>query len=323
MDEGPESALARLCAQSLDRALPAALREGLAPLCREIEARHDGGLGLLLYGSCLWSGRVEGVPDFVLVVEDYERAYTTRRLRIANRWLPPNVFPLFAAHKEGGPLRAKYAVVSLRDLQRGTRGAPLHCFLWARMCQPTALLSVRDDDARDAIAQCAANAIEGLVGMALPIFAEGRMRFPVDPTSLWTAGFGETYRAEWRVETRQRSVALVDADAGYYHRVTGAALARLAAAGEIALRDGEVEIDPEWARRRRRAWMLRRPVAKTLAALRLIKTALTFGDWVPYALWKMERHTGVRLEASAAQRRHPFLFGWPLIVRALRERWLR
>jgi hypothetical protein len=55
----------------------------------------------------------------------------------------------------------------------------------------------------------------------------------------------------------------------------------------------------------------------------LLKTAFTFGDWLPYALWKLERHSGARLVASARQRRHPFLFGWPLLVRALRQRALR
>ena len=50
---------------------------------------------------------------------------------------------------------------------------------------------------------------------------------------------------------------------------------------------------------------------------------MTFGDWVPYALWKLERHTGTRIELSERQRRHPFLFAWPEIFRVLRSRALR
>ena len=72
-----------------------------------------------------------------------------------------------------------------------------------------------------------------------------------------------------------------------------------------------------WARR------LRRPAAKLLAVVQLLKSAFTFGDWLPYALWKLERHTGTRLTPTERQRRHPFLFGWPLMLRVLRRRDLR
>ena len=68
---------------------------------------------------------------------------------------------------------------------------------------------------------------------------------------------------------------------------------------------------------------MRRPVAKALACLGLVKTAATFGDWVPYVLWKLERQSGVQIEVSEAQRRHPLLFGWPVLIRLLRLRVLR
>lgn len=305
------------------RVLPAPLREGLDPLVREIQGRHPGALATLLYGSCLRGARLEGVPDFILVVEDYARAYTRRRLRIANQWLPPNVFPLFSVGTESGPIRAKYAVVSLDDLKRDTRTQNAHCFLWARLCQPTALLHVRDDTVRDALARCASNATATMIAMALPQLAGGCPRFEFDAARLWAVAFQETYRAEWRFETRGRSLQLVADDPDYYRHSAEAALHDLEAAGALRREGDAVELDAGWARRGRHTWALRRPLGKVFAALRLIKSALTFGDWVPYALWKMERHTGVRLEASPAQRRHPFLFGWPLIFRALRERLLR
>jgi hypothetical protein len=55
----------------------------------------------------------------------------------------------------------------------------------------------------------------------------------------------------------------------------------------------------------------------------LVKTAFTFGDWLPYVLWKLERQSGVHLPYSERQRRHPFVFGWPILWRALRTRALR
>ena len=77
---------------------------------------------------------------------------------------------------------------------------------------------------------------------------------------------------------------------------------------------------PELLSRPRRG---RRIAAKSVGALQLVKSALTFGDWMPYALWKLERHTGTRLDPSERQRRHPFLFAWPLVFRVLARRELR
>ncbi len=62
--------------------------------------------------------------------------------------------------------------------------------------------------------------------------------------------------------------------------------------------------DRRWAQLR---WAGRRVLGKTLSVLRLIKSAFTFDGGVDYILWKIERHSGVRLPVSPWQRRHPLL----------------
>jgi hypothetical protein len=53
--------------------------------------------------------------------------------------------------------------------------------------------------------------------------------------------------------------------------------------------------------------------------LRLSKAAFTFRDCVDYAAWKIERHTGIRIEVTPTLQRHPILFSfrvlWQLIKR--------
>ena len=81
---------------------------------------------------------------------------------------------------------------------------------------------------------------------------------------------------------------------------------------------------PDAQRRRARAdWWLRRKLAKVVYAIALLKSTATFGDWLPYVLWKLERHGGTRLVPSDRQRRHPFLWGWPLLFKALWRRDFR
>ena len=68
---------------------------------------------------------------------------------------------------------------------------------------------------------------------------------------------------------------------------------------------------------------MRRPLAKALAIAGLLKTAFTFQGWLPYVVWKLERHSGKRIELSERQRRRPLVYGWPVILRLLREGVLR
>jgi hypothetical protein len=70
-------------------------------------------------------------------------------------------------------------------------------------------------------------------------------------------------------------------------------------------------------------WPVRRRLAKLVTFAAQIKSAVTFGDWLPYALWKFERHTGREIQLTPSQRRHPLLLGWPVLWRLLRERNLR
>ena len=70
----------------------------------------------------------------------------------------------------------------------------------------------------------------------------------------------------------------------------------------------------------RLAWRVRRPLAKLVYAAQLFKTATTFGDWLPYVLWKLERHSGTRLVPTERQLRHPLIWAWPLLFKALWRR---
>jgi hypothetical protein len=53
------------------------------------------------------------------------------------------------------------------------------------------------------------------------------------------------------------------------------------------------------------AWRARILLGKLLSALRLVKGLLTFKGGVDYILWKIERHSGVRVEVGPQLRRFP------------------
>ena len=307
----------------LAREQRAPLPSTVTSLAAELRRRHGSAVAaVVFYGSCLRKRTSEGVLDFYVVVDDYRTAYGSWAMAAANAILPPNVFycewPV-----QGEVLRTKYAVISMQDLERGASTRRLDGRIWARFCQPTALAFARDEAARLRLAGVAARSCVTFVARALPMLSDeaGRQRFSAE--DLFRAGFRETYRAELRSERPAAVRQLYDAFAERHVAVAGAALATFAARSRIHLRetdDGfEVRSRPGALRRARLAWRLRKPLAKALAIAGLLKTSFTFGDWVPYVLWKMERHTAVKIEVTERQRRHPLIFGWPVVLRILRK----
>ena len=149
----------------------------------------------------------------------------------------------------------------------------------------------------------------------------------VTSEKLWQTGFRETYSSEFRTERPETIAELYRADPQRYDAIAAAALRVLDSQGQLAFEPHGATFEitmPERARRRALVqWRTRKAMAKALYFPRLLKSAATFGDWLPYALWKLKRHTGVDIEPTERQRRHPLIWGWPVLFRLLREQSLR
>lgn len=267
----------------------------------------DGVAAVVLYGSYL-RGKRDTVLDFYVLLDDYA-ALGSAPAALANRLLPPNVYHVRDA-VPGGAGAAKYATVTLGQFERAvTHG--FHPYFWARFAQPVVVLHARDDGVRARLDTVTRQAARRMIAATAPLLDE-----TFTTTDLWRRAFTLTYGCELRSEDPARGAELVTA--------YGAALAALTAtvAADCGLvRDG----DERWRRRAggaaraRGAWWLRRVLGKWLSVARLFKAAFTFNDPLDYILWKVERHSGVRVEASALQRRHPLLFAWPVLWRLYRR----
>ena len=71
--------------------------------------------------------------------------------------------------------------------------------------------------------------------------------------------------------------------------------------------------------RSRLAWGVRNVQGKTLSILRLSKAFFTFEGGLEYIQWKIERHSGVKVEWTPRLKKHPLLavvvLGWRLYRR--------
>ncbi len=321
--DGVAEALAKL----VEGELAQPVSDSLSGLVDAIRSRTGAGTAaVLFYGSCLRKRSDEGVLDFYVLVDGYRDANQGLRLALANALLPPNVFYIEHAGA-AAVLRAKYAVVSVSDFERGAAGRWLRTGIWARFSQPVRAVYLRDAAARERVVAACVESVIALLERTLPVLTGEGDRIRASAAELWQTAFRETYAAEMRPESPEAIRSLYLDQPARYARAAQLALRALEARGQLralAIDDPfEIELPAGERRRRRRRARLRRPLAKLAYVAQLLKTAFTFGDWLPYALWKLERHSGARLVPSERQRRHPILFGLPLLVRALRERALR
>ena len=275
---------------------------------------------VMLYGSCLHSAvsLEEGIVDLYVIVDDYRKAYPERYLAVFNAWLAPNVFYLEVPHQQK-TLRAKYAVISSADFARGAQFW-FHSYIWARFAQPSRLLFARDDMARQRIYAALAHSVVTFLQSCAPALEANT--FSVE--ELWTRCLTLTYAAELRAERETRARHLAQANLDAFTRLTAAASPLLT---EILQRqeNGQYRClsTPATQRLALWRWRLRRWQGRILSILRLAKATFTFSNSVDYAAWKIERHTGVRVEITPLLRRHPILWGLKVAKQLLQRGVLR
>lgn len=315
--------LIHFIAEEIARPVPSAL----TTLTTEIRRRHGNAVAaILFYGSCLRKNTLDGVVDLYVLVDSYHAAYESVFLTLLNTMLPPNVFYIETQDAQQ-KVRAKYAVLSCTDFQNAATLRSVHAIVWGRFCQPFVLAYVRDEQARATVIHTAIGAVVTLVTRTIALLLANHNAWEYQPEILWQRGFIETYRSELRPEHPTAVRSLYESATQRYEQVGRRALDLLAQHGVLRLSaEGQqlvVRMEERNQRRLRNAWRWRLPVAKTLYALRLLKSALTFGDWLPYVLWKLHRHTGVQIKLTERQRRHPLIWGWPVIFKLLARRDLR
>ncbi|MFL6733140.1 MAG: hypothetical protein ACJ8EY_00400 [Sphingomicrobium sp.] len=262
-------------------------------LAAAIAERHGAASrAVLFYGSCLRQKKLDGLMlDFYLIVSDYSAAYPKRWMSIANRLVPPNVFPF-----EKNGLAAKYAVLSEADFHRLCGPATRNVSVWARFAQPSRLAWSADDQAEQMV-------MEAVEQAAPTLLAAAGTRDNEAPLDRWRRAFALTYSAELRAERKVRAASVVDTDRERYKRFSAPA-AVAAASIPAAFSKG---------------WRARRVAGKATSVVRLAKASATFAGGVDYIAWKINRHAGTDIQIKPWQRRWPLLAAISLLPRLLKS----
>lgn len=297
------SAVAALVGAELTKPVDPRVTEMAAAIAAQYGAASRA---VLFYGSCLRESQLDGLMlDFYLIVSDYRAAYDKRWLALANRLIPPNVFPFTHAG-----LSAKYAVLSEEDIARLCSARADNVSVWARFAQPARLVWVAEEAAKGKAVAAVARAGPTLLSLALPGVAPEQR---ASARAVFNHGFSMTYKAELRAERKGRGGSIIDSAPAYY-----------TALFEGAVADGLIDparpantTDATAAARRWRALQRR---GKALSVIRLIKASFTFAGGIDYLAWKINRHAGTKIVISPWQRRHPLIAAIGLLPRLLASR---
>jgi len=280
----------------------------LEPLLNEIRQRHGTAVqAILVYGSWL-RGKRDTMLDFYVLVDDYQTLDSVWQGWMC-RLLPPNVY-----HIHHGELRAKYALLTLDRFCHAMQH-DFHSYFWARFAQACEILYARDEATKTTLENAFKTAAKTFVRYVTPTLPD-----PFTSRELWTGGLSQTYRCELRTESSNRAESLYDFNPGWYDGLTRS----LAGTEAILSASGQHDVYSNHCSSITRrfsssSWWLRRMQGKLLSLLRLFKAAFTFNDPLQYLLWKVERHTGIYIEPSARQLRHPLIFAWPLLWKLYRQ----
>lgn len=291
MNTSPAS-LEEFCGRSLAREVPPELHA----MADFLQQKHDGAMAILAYGSCLRGVAVsDTLMDFYVLTENLADVSPSILSCLACAMVPPNVYYAETGF-EGQSLRAKYAVLPLSLFARWMTKKTSNPYFWARFSQPSALVYVRNDHARQ-------QAIASISDALRTSFANAKaLTNDQDALAIWTAGFNATYQSEFRSEQTSRAAQIVAAAPDYYKEA-----AKLLAS--------EIPVHANQA--------LRRIAGKFWSVLRLIKAAFTFQGGADYIVWKIERHSGEKIVLTQWQKRHPIIAGLTLLPKMLRKGAIR
>lgn len=253
-------------------------------------ADESAGEVVLFYGSNLRTGSLEGVIDYYVLTAGAEETGIWPRVSY-REW-----------EHEGEVLRAKIATMTLAKFARACRGESRDTTIWARFVQPCAVVFARDDAAQEMALSALSHAARTAARLAVAVGPESGSE-----ADYWRALFRSTYKAELRVEKPGRENSILEANRAHFDGLLPAALE---AEGIPLERNGELLVPQMPKAKRKRVlgwWKRRRRLGKPLNIARLLRATRTFDGAGRYAAWKVERHTGVKVEVTPWREKHPVL----------------
>ena len=263
-----------------------------------IRARHEGRVqAMVYYGSSLRElDNPKKMLDFYVLVDSYRKTHGTGPRAFLNRFIPPAVYYVEHAAEDGTVSTCKYSILSLSEFEKRCSARAFLSQVWGRFSQPCVVLWSRNESALERVWAARVVAVETMATQTAPLLGGS-----ATASELWGRGFFESYRTELRPESSTgRSEEIVARFAERYDAITTGLY------GEPN-ESGQFELPTEDISGTKRRWFFRRLLGKPAAAIRVLLGAATFDGGIDYIARKVENHSGIKMNPTPAQRKHPVL----------------
>ncbi len=273
--------------------------ERIQAVCADIRSRHPGRvLAFIYYGSSLRDmDNPDNMLDFYVLVDSYRKTHKNPIRVILNAMFPPAVYYHEMMHEGDIKTTCKYSVMSIKAFERRCGAGAFLSTTWGRFSQPCVVLFPSDETIFSRVMRARETAVRHMAAQTFPLF-EGR----ATASKFWARGFMQSYRTELRPESSEgRAEEIVNR---YGERYTGIMEVLYGPADQ----DGMYALPPASAPAIKTKWFFRRLLGKPAAAIRILSSAFTFEGGFEYVQHKLEKHSGVRINASESQKKHPVIW---------------
>lgn len=263
-----------------------------------IRERHaDRVQAMVYYGSSLRElDNPEKMLDFYVLVDSYRKTHGTGIRALINRFIPPAVYYVEHTSDDGTISTCKYSILSLSEFEKRCSNRTFLSQVWGRFSQPCAVLWAKNDAIINRVWAARVVAVKTMAGETVSL-----LNGSATASELWGRGFYESYQTELRPESSTgRSEEIVERFKERYGAITTALYGNPDTAGRY-------DLPTEGLARTKRRWFGRRLCGKPAAAIRILLSAATFDGGIDYIARKVENHSGVKLDPTPAQRKHPVL----------------
>lgn len=276
--------------------------ENASAMCDKIKRAHEGRvLAFLYYGSSLRAmNDPDKMLDFYVIVDSYAKTHRNPIRALLNYLIPPAVYYLENETADGRMANCKYSIISMRAFEAKCTKKAILSMVWGRFSQPCVLLHSKDKHIHTRIQTARSQAIFHMAAVSAPLATS-----PTTATQFWARGFTESYKTELRPEkSDSRSEEIVTRYQDRYTQLMTAIYGDPNADSTYDLPDisGGQTLRCKWK------WVLRRVLGKPTAAIRILNSAATFSGGIDYVLHKLKSHSGVTIDISPSQRKHPLLW---------------
>jgi len=271
----------------------------IVAVCADIRTRHpDRVLGFIYYGSSLRDmDDPEKMLDFYVIVDSYRKTHKNPIRAGLNAMFPPAVYYHQMDHTDGVKTTCKYSIMSIKAFERRCSSSAFLSVTWGRFSQPCVVLFPSSDDVKTRIMSSREQAVRHMAAQTAPLFDE-----PASASKFWARGFMQSYRTELRPESSEgRAEEIVQRYQDRYDSITTSLYGEPDADGRYSFPDGS-------STSAKFKWFGRRFLGKPSAAVRILSSAFTFDGGLDYVQHKLEKHSGVRIDVTESQRRHPILW---------------